>query len=197
MKDTWYADNRDLVKWGTLAHVAQREALDLIVQVPYLRSGKKALLHTGKETIELPPSVWSFFRNVSAVSSLGKSLGLDIVVISEEFEPQRRAAYCRALIDRISNLSQSKVVLLDPDTGLAPATPRAEHVTASEVEVVWDALREGDWLILYQHAWRDRNWKDDARLKFAAACGVECEMFTAPDIASDVAFFAAKKVSMG
>ncbi len=36
MKDTWYADQRDLVKWGTLAHLAERRSLTAIVQVAYI-----------------------------------------------------------------------------------------------------------------------------------------------------------------
>jgi len=36
VKDTWYADQRDLMKWGTLAHHAERHSLTAIVQVAYI-----------------------------------------------------------------------------------------------------------------------------------------------------------------
>ena len=47
MKDTWYGDNRDIVKWGTLAHLAARESIKTIVQIPYLRPGDRPPLQTG------------------------------------------------------------------------------------------------------------------------------------------------------
>ena len=31
MKDTWYGDKRDLVKWGTLVHLARRENIKQII----------------------------------------------------------------------------------------------------------------------------------------------------------------------
>ncbi len=33
MKDQWYADQRDLVKWGALEYLADRYSADEIVQV--------------------------------------------------------------------------------------------------------------------------------------------------------------------
>jgi hypothetical protein len=70
LRDTWYGDKRDLVKWGTLAHIAQREALDLIVQVPYLRCGERAPLHTSAGAVEIQSPIWNFFRNVLADAGL-------------------------------------------------------------------------------------------------------------------------------
>ena len=33
MRDQWYGDNRDLLKWSTLLHVALRERLSAILQL--------------------------------------------------------------------------------------------------------------------------------------------------------------------
>jgi hypothetical protein len=70
LRDTWCGDKRELVKWGTLAHIAQREALDLIVQVPYLRYGERAQLQTSNGEVQIQSSIWNFFRNVSADAGL-------------------------------------------------------------------------------------------------------------------------------
>ena len=40
MRDTWYGDRADLVKWGTLIHLAQREKLGRVVQIAFLRRGE-------------------------------------------------------------------------------------------------------------------------------------------------------------
>jgi hypothetical protein len=49
---------------------AQREALDLIVQVPYLRCGERAPLQASGGEVEIQSPIWDFFRNVSAVAGL-------------------------------------------------------------------------------------------------------------------------------
>jgi hypothetical protein len=194
MRDTWYGDDRDLVKWGTLAHIAQRESLDLIVQVPYLRCGERPRLQTGKGEIQIQSPIWEFFRNVSAVKRLGESLGREVIVVLDPFDPRKREDYHQAVCERLGKLSESKVVLLDPDTGLAPKKAKAEHVTCEDVQAVWRVLGYGDWLVLYQHASRVKDWQKVGRLRFAAACGADdCEMFTAPDTTKDVAFLACPK----
>ncbi len=196
MRDTWYGDRRDLVKWGTLAHIAQREKLGLIVQVPYLRCDNRLPLTTSNGRVNIHSAVWSFFRNVPSVVGLGAHLDREILVIDDPYDSKQRDAYCQKIVDRLRSLTKPKVVLLDPDTGLAPTTAKAEHVTPPEVQAVWRALREGDWLVLYQHAWRSKSWQADSQQKFSQTCGVEdCEKFIAPDIARDVAFFATKKMN--
>lgn len=72
MKDTWYGDQRDIVKWATLAHIATRESIQVIVQVPFLRHGTRHVLHTDNGQTTIPTEVWEFFRDVSAVKSLGE-----------------------------------------------------------------------------------------------------------------------------
>ena len=38
MRDQWYADNRDLVKWGILLRLAERYATKHILQILYYRT---------------------------------------------------------------------------------------------------------------------------------------------------------------
>jgi hypothetical protein len=38
MRDKWYVDNRDLVKWGILLRLAERYAAKHILQVLYYRA---------------------------------------------------------------------------------------------------------------------------------------------------------------
>ncbi len=56
---------------------------------------------------------------------------------------------------------RSKVVLLDPDTGIEPGRATAKHATTTEVSIIWQALRSGDWLVVYQHAARGGSWTPD------------------------------------
>ena len=85
-------------------------------------------------------------------------------------------------------------MLLDPDTGIEPKKARPEHVKTDDIQKLWEALSQGDWLVLYQHAFRETNWRETTCEKFAEACGVEkVRTFEARDIVSDVMFFAANK----
>lgn len=194
MKDTWYGDHRDLVKWGTLVHLARRERVGRIVQVAFLRRGERPPLETARGEVEIPEEVWAHFRDLTSVRGLGRSTGLEIETLTRPFEGEPRASYGRWAADRLRSDRENKVVLLDPDTGMEPQEARREHVKAAEVRSLWAALVPGDWLVLYQHRWRDVAWRETASEKFRRACGIDSvEVFAAEGVASDVALFAAKK----
>lgn len=194
MRDTYYADKRDLEKWGTLAYLAECESLPLIVQVPFLRLDRQPRLLTQDGEVLISPHVWSFFRDVKDVERLGERIGRRIVVLDEPFSPQERGKYRLRIVRAIEHLHELKVVLLDPDTGIEPSKAKPEHATVRDVQAAWKALRLNDWLVLYQHATRQPNWRERARSEFANACGIsDVEVVTSPGITSDVAFLAVQK----
>ncbi len=65
MRDKYYSDDRDLVKWAVLTHIASTYKLQTILQVPYWRQ-EKAQPHFTFMGKRLPVSdrVWSFFRDI-------------------------------------------------------------------------------------------------------------------------------------
>lgn len=83
----------------------------------------------------------------------------------------------------------------DPDTGLAGKYVKPEHVSAEEVAGYWDVLEPSDWLVLYQHSNRDKNWLSNKEKEFSALIGatVGVEVFHATSGAKDVAFICARK----
>ena len=198
MQNTWYGDHRDVVKWGALVHLAQSEEIRKIVQVAFLRSAEHPPLETDEGDEEIPTEVWRHFRDVDRIHGLEGPLGLEIVlvdhVIDRDLFPQRREQYIQQVADFLRNHADAKVVLLDPDTGIEPEQATAKHVRVAEIQQIWEALSPGDWLVVYQHAFRDQKWREKSRIKFAQACGTQgIKTFNAPKIASDVAFFAARK----
>jgi len=90
MRDTWFADQRDLVKWGALVHLAEQHSLSTIVQVPYLRQGRRERLHIERGEADIHPEVWAFFRDVGSIEALGKRLKRRIVVVDSSFDPRNR-----------------------------------------------------------------------------------------------------------
>lgn len=177
-------------------HIAQQHRLHTIVQVGFFRPGKRAPLVTGSGDVPIDSEVWDFFRDIHRVRSLGRRLGRRVVVIGDKFDPRSRERYRQTVAGEVHRLRAGKVVLLDPDTGIEPGDAAPEHVTVSDVQAVWEALRPRDWLVLYQHASRNAHWQALAKRKFATACSrATVEVFTAPEIASDVAFFGARRPS--
>ena len=107
------------------------------------------------------------------------------------------AEYTEKLVKHLATLASPKIVLLDPDTGIAPKHFNARHVTADEVRAVWEALEPHDWLVLYQHARRSKTWLADTVAEFNACCsGTDASIFRSQETAPDVALFAARRVAV-
>ena len=194
MRDGWYSDDRDLLKWATLTHLADREQLRSVVQVAMFRPSKRMTIETASGPIGIPDLVWSHFRDIRGISPLGEAAGLKISIIDAPFAAQNRVAYFTYVAKALRDMPDAKAVLLDPDTGFEPQNPNSKHVTAADVRTTWDALAEQDWLLLYQHRWHQTQWKEDAKAKFASACGVpNVETFQASKMPSDVILLAAHK----
>ena len=136
-------------------------------------------------------------RDIDRIHGLEGPLGLKIIVadqvIDRDLFPERREQYIQQVADSLRNDADAKVVLLDPDTGIEPGRATAKHVKVTEIQEMWEALSSGDWLVVYQHAFRDQKWREKSRIKFAQACGTQDIKTFQAKIASDVAFFAAKK----
>jgi len=172
MRDKWYGDDRDLVKWTTLVHIAHTYNLRSILQVSYWRSepGFPQILFSGNK-VSVPQPVWKFFRDIRKAASLGNKIGISVNVIADEFKPQERAAYLRCVKKHITNATSPLLLFLDPDTGLQPKNAKAQHTTIEEVKELWKTLKPKDWLVLYQHARREVSWDKTIEDQFIRLCG--------------------------
>ena len=195
MRDQWYGDNRDLVKWSALVYLARREAVSAILHVAMYRPGSApAPLATAHGKVDPPAEVFRHFRDLDDIQRLGVATGLAIEVVKEPFTD--RTAYFGRVCERVrAPHGGSLLVLLDPDVGLAPEIHGPEHVTSTEVAAVFAALRPGDLLVCYQHARRQKDWRGRARRAFANAPGMpsfEVEVLQS-EVARDVLLLAVKK----
>jgi hypothetical protein len=195
MRNQWYADNRDLVKWSVLVRLAERYAAQHILQVLYYRPTDWAQLDLDGQQVALPESVVRHFRQASAVSTIDAPAPIEVV--TDTFAD--RGEYHRIVLDRIrSRIRSPGIVFLDPDTGLEPRAPSLEHVLNSELTELWKELQAGDLLVFYQHQ-TNRNgqpWVGPKREQFELALGIPAgaaKVAWAEKIARDVAFFYAQK----
>ena len=197
MRDQWYADHRDLVKWATLLHVAQTHGIVTIVQVACYRPDAftKHKLSVDGNQVDIPGAVWEHFRNVHAIQGLTERTGIAIHVIADLYCQPRHAYYAR-IIRRLTQLqAHPMVVFLDPDTGIEPGNASLNHVLEAEIGQIFEAMCVGDVLVFYQHARHTATWQNDTRAQFARAIkrvtGVQT--VACPSLASDVAFFTVMK----
>lgn len=195
MKHRWYGDPRDLVKWGSVMRIAKEDRLRWIVQIAFLtKDDCIPSVANSSGARPLDGHVLSHFRDIGLVAGLGKKSGIPINVFDEPFLHQKRSAYVARAAAAIREQSGGPgLVLLDPDTGLS-TRPKSEHVSPDEVTEFWECLRPRDWLVLYQHADRTRDWRSRRRDEYAKAVpGASVDTFWSPDGAKNVAFFAARK----
>lgn len=188
MKGLWYGDKRDRVKWGALVHLANMKEIPCIVQVAYFRHGTEPMLQTEEGKIKLPDSVWEHFSNLRHIERLGESIGLEIIVLDQCFDPVIRGGYIDMIASKVKEIECHKIIFLDPDTGIEPKKAKPEHVTIKDLQKIWEALRHGDLLVAYQHAAFTENWLSDRKGTMSSACGnVDVGTITGTDIAADVA----------
>lgn len=195
MRDQWYADKRDLVKWGVVLTLAERYAARHILQVLYHRPSAWAELDIDGDKVPLPDAVVRHFRDPGTIVNIAARVPVEVV--AEDLVDRRE--YQRCVVERLRACTRLPgIVLLDPDTGLAPKVAGLEHVVETELCEVWRELQPGDVLILYQHQTNRRGepWVEETRAQFAEALGIDPRTATlawSERIARDVAFFYAQK----
>ena len=201
MRDRWYGDKRDIVKWGAVLALARKRSISCVLQVAFYRPDQLNYnLIVDGVSESLPVEVIRHFRDIDHIKQLAANVNMKIDVYNEPFQwrpgfrtrQDFRTDYFNKITDVIKRYSKPVIVLLDPDTGIAPENCRYEHVTVQEIQTVLRAMKKGDVLLFYQHARQgDRDWLNATREEFRLAVGVNVpvDTITCSDIANDVAFF--------
>ncbi len=198
MRDKYYSDDRDLVKWATLAHIASEYGLQTILQVPYWRPEKvhPHFSFMGKR-VAVSKKVWAFFRNIHSITELGPEIGVSIAVVDTEFKPNHRDTYVSEVKTKIQHARRPLALFLDPDTGLQPKKCCPEHTAIMEIQALWPVLKPREWLILYQHARRTSNWRESVADELSSLCGnMKAHVVQSDDVGKDVAFICVGKEGM-
>jgi hypothetical protein len=183
------------VKWGVLLELCRRFDAIRILQVLYYRPSDWKELEIDGAPTPLPKAVIEHFRNVANVRTLQTEAHLDI--IDAPFHD--RTEYMEHILAAIQSLPQGVcIVFLDPDTGLESKSPGPEHVLETELRRIWQEMRAGDMLVLYQHQTNMAGvpWVEPKRLQLEQALGLSlgaAKVASAPKIARDVAFFFCRK----
>ncbi len=197
MRDCWYGDKRDIVKWVMLVHLAREQAIKTILWVVFYREKyPQEELKLDKQWKPIPKEVWKHFRDIRTIKRLQTPTKMRIDVFNKPWGDDREA-YINSVLKKISkDRRQPMIVFLDPDTGISRVdSANKKHVSDEDVEKIYRTLRTGDTLVLYQHAQRYKDWPKRTRDLFAGAIGIHWKKVLTVqwEIASDVAFFVATK----
>lgn len=79
MRDKWYADNRDLVKWSVLLTLAERHAAKHILQILYYRPTEWAQIELDGEQVPIPAAVIQHFRMAAAAEAIRASAPIEVL----------------------------------------------------------------------------------------------------------------------
>ena len=195
MRDIWYADNRDLVKWSILIHLAKEYDINNILQLAYYRTSEFGNVTVDGTEFPIPVEVKDHFRNIKNIKNIAGSVAIE--VFDQEFTDRNR--YLNQAIAAIEKYKGRPVIIfLDPDTGLEPNNPNLNHVLDIEANKIWASLKPGDIIVFYQHQ-TNRNgqpWVEPKRMQFSNALNEPIEnikIANSNNIARDVVFFYAKK----
>src|SRR5437016_1559309 len=135
MRDVWFADKRDLIKWGVLLRLAEIYEATRILHLAFYRPSTFPQLTIDGQDYDIPEEVIAHFRNIRTVGSLGSKIRVTV------FDPvlENRQAHLQAILALLAAFAQERcIVLLDPDTGLQPQLPTLDHVLGSEVRSIWN-----------------------------------------------------------
>lgn len=200
MRDRWYSDNRDLVKWSVLLHLSGRCKANRIIQIACYNGSDYGKIEVDEETFPMPDEVISHFRAIGRISGL--TTHPKITVFDAVFENRDRNSYFNAVKNFIASFNEERcIVFLDPDTGLEPkGKADKKHVLNSELKVIWDVLPNGWMLVFYQHQTNKNGkpWIKPKQKQFAKAIDVlesSVKIASGQKVANDVVFFFSTKSS--
>src|SRR5437879_4521872 len=90
MRDWWYGDKRDVVKWGTIYVLARKHLIRNVLQVAlYRRDRPNYHLTIDGKTEPLPVEVIRHFRDIDHIQRLAETLKMKIDIDKDVFQWRR------------------------------------------------------------------------------------------------------------
>ena len=104
MRDTWYADNRDLVKWGSVLWLTSAHDVKRVVQVAYLQPSRSPDLEVDGARQPMPASIWRHFRDLQNISHLAAAAKVQISIVDWPFTHRDRTGFNERLIKHLATI---------------------------------------------------------------------------------------------
>ena len=203
MRNEWYGDKRDLIKWPTLLHIAQRQGIGRIFQIAMRTDGEPAypeIIPLGGQVAvvhqDMTAHVVDHFHHhndLNGIAAVGGHFDVEIEVLPDEFTHAGRDDYFAGVNNTIQMSEIATLWFFDPDTGIEPPSgANQKHLKLTELSNAFELINPGDYLACYQHAWRAENWQMLAVRRLSQHLHIQenlVEVFTS-DYARDVIILA-------
>ena len=201
MRNQFYADRKDIWKWSLLLELAGDT--HHIFQIAMLRpDDESGHGNDFSEPGDCDLRVKEFFeRERSEFGNGGCSRNLRqvcrllpgrITVFSDIYRNGERSVYVERAVSALSNKSP-KVVFLDPDNGIEGKTRNHKHLGLAEISRVWNSLSAGDYLVIFQYSFFDRDWRGKKQKLLSNALEQDVQM---RDRGSMCFFYAEKRATL-
>ncbi|MGA2233685.1 MAG: hypothetical protein ABSH22_22495, partial [Tepidisphaeraceae bacterium] len=186
MKDQWFGDKRDVVKWGVLLTLAERFSAARILQIAYYRPSAFGPLIIDGQQSAVPLEVLQLFRDIRGAAAINSRIR--VTIYDNVFLD--RAAYQHGVLALLQGfIAERCVVFLDPDTGLEPqGNADLQHVLDAEVQAIWNNMKPMDIFVFYQHQTNraGQEWIEPKRTQLAQALNLgngDIKVASGPEIA--------------
>ena len=178
MRNEWYGDKRDFLKWPALLSLARRQNIARIFQVAMCTDAGPTYPQINTlngqivECQDVSRHVADHFHrhnDLNGIKAVGEHFGIDIEIWLEQFTHATRVEYFAGVLKEIRESTARTVWFFDPDTGIEPLKSAANktHVRLLEISDAFELLRPGDYLACYQHAWHQQDWATQARARLS------------------------------
>jgi hypothetical protein len=160
MRNQFYGDRKDVWKWSLLLKLAGQK--HHIFQIAMLRPDKGTHGNDRRDPGACNHAVREFFddersQDAHDIKRIEKLLPGRITVLMTQYSNGCRVTYFDLVLE-ITRKTAPKVVFLDPDNGIEGATRGHEHIGVQEIERVWESLKGGDYLVVFQYSFFDSDW---------------------------------------
>ena len=190
MRHQFYADRNDVEKWTLVFRLAKERGASVFWAV--MLTPDVGNTHGGNwsSVAGADPVVAAFFdqerqringgaqRDLMRMAFLAGECGIPLRIFADAYPGSQNAQteYFRQLLAAVAQITDPRVVFLDPDNGLAGKNATNAHVWPEHLRQVWDALHAGDMLVLYQHGYRVADWPEVKREQVAGVLGTPIQV---------------------
>jgi hypothetical protein len=176
MRDKFYSDNRDLVKWAVLHRLAEIYKAPRILQLAFYRPSEFPKVTVDGKEHKIPQEVLSHFRDLRKIENINSKI--QVAVFDDLFDD--RTSYLKSVKKFLSKFQEETCVVF------------------LEAKSIWKATKAGDVYVFYQHQTNKAGqpWIEPKRSQLENALDLNkhsIKVASGLKIARDVVFFYAPK----
>ena len=120
MRNEWYGDKKDVVKWSSLLCLAKRKGIKHIFYVAMCTDAKQNVRNEGNPYERAAAEFFDRHKDLRRIKELGMGHGIRIRVWMKQFSNEGRSDYFREVHKKMRASKRRTVWFFDPDTGVQP-----------------------------------------------------------------------------